>query len=279
MVGVEHLARLDEVEVVLRLLVPGQADDPLDVGADDAVLGRGRRQLLEPRQLAIDRLAGLLGERHLVRTVPELRDLGLLRVGLAELLLDRLQLLAQEVLALRGLHLRDDLVLDLRAELRDLELAVEDHEHRAQALLDVVQLEQLLLLRGLQAQRRGDEVAERARVVDVGRGKRELLGEVRHEADQAREERLHVLRERLRLRRLLVDVGNLDEAADEVRLVLELVDQPDAADALDEDAQRPVGHAEHLLDDGRGSDLVQVVPAGRLDVRVLRGDEREQPVA
>ena len=122
-------------------------------------------------------------------------------------------------------------------------------------------------------------MAERARVVDVGRGERELLGQVRHEADQAREERLHVLRERLRLGRLLVDVRNLDEAADEVRLVLELVDQPDAADALDEDAQRPVGHAEHLLDDRGGADLVQVVPAGLLDLCVLRGDEREQPVA
>ena len=122
-------------------------------------------------------------------------------------------------------------------------------------------------------------MAERARVVDVGRGERELLGEVRHEADQAREERLHVLRERLRLGRLLVDVGNLDEAADEVRLVLELVDQPDAADALDEDAERPVGHPEHLLDDRGRADLVQVVPAGLLDLCVLRGDERDQPVS
>ena len=122
-------------------------------------------------------------------------------------------------------------------------------------------------------------MAERARVVDVGRGERELLGEIRHEADQPCEERLHVLRERLRLGRLLVDVRNLDETADEVRLVLELVDQPDAADALDEDAQRPVGHAEHLLDDRGGADLVQVVPAGLLDLCVLRGDERDQPVA
>jgi hypothetical protein len=176
MVRVEHLARLDEVEVVLRLLVPGQADDPLDVGADDAVFGGGGRQLLEPPQLAVDRLAGLLRELHLVRPVSELRDLGLLRVGFAELLLDRLQLLAQEVLALRGFHLRLNLVLDLGAELRDLELAVEDHEHIAQPLLDVVLLEQLLLLLGLEAQRRGDQVAEGARVVDVGGRERELLG-------------------------------------------------------------------------------------------------------
>src|SRR4029450_2891506 len=217
-VGVEDLARLDEVEVVLRLLVPGEADDPLDVRADDPVFGRGRRQFLEPPQFAIDSLARLLRERPFVRAVPELRDLGLLWVGLAELLLDRLQLLAQEVLALRGLHLRLDLVLDLRAELRHFELAVEDHEHRPQALLDVVQLEQLLFLVGLQSQRRGAEVAERARVVDVGRGERELLGEVRDEADQASEEVPDVLRERLRLGCLLVDVRDLDEAAEKVRL-------------------------------------------------------------
>ena len=49
--------------------------------------------------------------------------------------------------------------------------------------LDVGQLEQLLLLLGLQAQRRGDEVAERARVVDVRRGELQLLGQVRDEAD------------------------------------------------------------------------------------------------
>ena len=111
------------------------------------------------------------------------------RVALAELLLDRLQLLAEEVLALAllqlGLHLR----LDLRAELEHLQLAVQDQRDLAQPLLDVGQLEQLLLLLGLQPQRRGDEVAERARVVDVRGGELELLGQVRDEPDDAREER------------------------------------------------------------------------------------------
>ena len=255
-----------EVEVVLRLLVPGQAEDPLDIGADDAVLGRCRRELLEPGQLTVDSLTGLFGELDLVRAVAELLDLGLLGIGLAELLLDRLQLLAQEVLALRGLHLGDDLVLDLRPELGDLELAVEDHEHRAESLLDVLLLEQLLLLLGLQAQRRRDEVTEGARVVDVRGGKRQLLGEVRDEPDQAGEERLDVLHQRLGLRRLLVDVGSLDEAADEVGLVLHPVEEADSGDPLHEDAQRAVGDADHLLHDRGRANLVEVVPAGLLEL-------------
>src|SRR5438105_2108004 len=113
------------------------------------------------------------------RTPPtELRDLGLLGVALAELLLDRLQLLAQEVLALALLDLGGDLRLDLRAELVDLELALQDRGHLAQALVHVRELEDLLFLLGLQPQRRDDEVAERARVVDVGRGELELLRQV-----------------------------------------------------------------------------------------------------
>ena len=47
---VEDLARVVDVEVVLGLGAPRQLDEPLEVGADDAVLGRRGRQLLEPRR-------------------------------------------------------------------------------------------------------------------------------------------------------------------------------------------------------------------------------------
>ena len=75
--------------------------------------------------------------------------------------------------------------------------------------------------------------------------------------------------ERLQLGRLLDDLGHLDELADQIRLVLDPPFEPDAADALDEDPQRSVGDADQLVDDGGGPDLVEVVPAGRLDVLVL----------
>ena len=89
-----------EVEVVLGGLAPRQRQDPVDVGADHAVLGRGGRELLEPPELALDGLLGLLGQVLLLDLLAQLGQLGLLLVALAELVLDRLQLLAEEVLAL-----------------------------------------------------------------------------------------------------------------------------------------------------------------------------------
>ena len=264
---VEDLARAHEIEVVLGHLVPGEAEDPFDVGADDAVLGRRRRQLLEPGELAVDCLAGFFGEVELGGAVAELLELGLLGVALAELVLNRLQLLPQEVLALRRLHLGHDLRLDLRAELGDLELAIEDHEHRAEALLDVGQLEQLLLLLGLQPKRGGDEVAERARLVDVGSGERELLGQVRHEPDQARKEGLDVLLQRLGL-------GAIPRRRPEPpRTGRRGTARPGPGRRGGSGGCPGRGRAasrrdaDHLLHDRGGADLVQVVPAGLLDAR------------
>jgi hypothetical protein len=147
-VGVQHLAGVRHVEVVVGLDVPRQLDQPLQVGADHPVLGGGRWQALEPRQLALGRLPGVLGERRLLDPLPQLVDLGLSFVALPQLVLDRLQLLAQEVLALALLHLRLDLGLDLGAELHHLQLAGEDLGEAAQALGDVDLLQKLLLLLG-----------------------------------------------------------------------------------------------------------------------------------
>ncbi len=69
------------------------------------MLGRGLRQLLQPRELAVGLLAHLLGQLELRELLAQLVHLGLRRVVLAQLLLDRLELLAQHVLALRALHL------------------------------------------------------------------------------------------------------------------------------------------------------------------------------
>ena len=89
--------------------------------------------------------------------------LGLL-VPFAELLLDRLHLLAQEVLALvladLGLHLR----LDVRPELEDLELLDEDPVQRVHPRAHVERRQNLLLDRRADGREaRGDEVGELAR--------------------------------------------------------------------------------------------------------------------
>ena len=112
------------------------------------MLGGGRRQFLQPRELAVGRFAGVLGQLRRLDLLAQLVDFGLLLVALAELVLDRFQLLAQEELALALVDLRLDLGLDLGAELDHLELAGEDLREVAQARGDVDLLEQLLLLLG-----------------------------------------------------------------------------------------------------------------------------------
>ena len=105
------------------------------------------RQLLEPAELAL----GLPSAASSGSSASSIRsrsscDLGLLLVALAELVLDRLHLLAQEVLALALVDLGLDLRLDLGPEPDHLELAGEDLREAAQPLGDVDLLEQLLLL-------------------------------------------------------------------------------------------------------------------------------------
>ena len=222
-VGVEHLAGVPEIEVVGGLGRPGQLDQPLEVSANDPVLGRRRGQLLEPRELAVGGLARVLGEVGRLDALAQLVDLGLGLVLLAELALNRLQLLAQVVLALALLHLRLDLGLDPRAELDHLELAGQELGEPPQAPGDVDLLEQLLLLLGRDPQRPGDQVRERRGLLDVGDRELQLLGQVGDLLDDLGEGALHVAGQCLELRRVLDVVGQCFDPRDQVRLLGDVV--------------------------------------------------------
>ena len=175
----------------------------------------------------------------------ELVDLGLDLVGLAELLLDRLELLAQEILALALVELGLDLGLDLRPKCDHLELARQDLRETAQPLGHVDLLEKLLLLVGRQAQRTGDQMREDARVVDVGDHHLELVGEVRDLFDDVREGLLDVAHQRRELRRLLDHVGGRRDISDQIGLGTDPVLDPDALATLDQHPQRAVRYADH----------------------------------
>ena len=84
-------------------------------------------------------------------------------IVVAELLLDRLHLLAQVHLALALAQLFLDLRLDLFLRLEHADLPLDVHEHAAQPLLDAQRLEQPLLLGDGQLDVAGDEVGEACR--------------------------------------------------------------------------------------------------------------------
>ena len=126
-IGVEHLDRGREVLADLALLAPRQREQRVDVVAHDRRFGRHRRHHLQLLQLghrlasaSFDMLRGLDLLFHLV-------EVGVL-VALAELLLDRLHLLVQVVLALALLHLPLDAAADALLDLQDVDLAFEEAE-------------------------------------------------------------------------------------------------------------------------------------------------------
>ena len=148
-VGVEHRARRDRVEVLLGALAPRHRDQPVEVGADHARLARLLAHPLEAGELLERLLLDLLG--HL--GVLDLRAVlvGDRRLVLAELLADRVHLLAQEVLALLLLGALLHVLADALAHLQlgqalalqlDGQLEALGHVERAQ------QLDLLLVVRG-----------------------------------------------------------------------------------------------------------------------------------
>ena len=111
-----------------RALLPRQRHQPVEIGARHGVFGGGDRHLRQTIELAQRFLLDRLGHAGGVDLLFELLDLLGLVVALAELLLDRLELLAQEVLALVLADFRLHLRLNLRAELEDLELLDQDRD-------------------------------------------------------------------------------------------------------------------------------------------------------
>src|SRR3989454_3438959 len=161
---VEDPPRALDVDVVGRLLLPGHRHEPVDVRPGDGVLRRRRRHLGEPVELPESLALGLLRHARRLDLVAQRPDFLRALVGLAELLLDRLHLLTQVVLALRLRHLGLDVGLDLGAQLEDLRLLPERADEPLEPLLDVDRLEQLLLERRRQRrQRRHDQIREGAR--------------------------------------------------------------------------------------------------------------------
>ena len=272
---------LCEVDLDLGALVPGQHHHPVEVGARDRVLGGGGRHLGQALELAHGLLLDVLRHARLLDLLLELVVLALLVVAVAQLLLDRLHLLAQVVLALVLLELGLHLVLDLAADLEHLEVLDQDLVDAVEADAHVEGLQELLALRGVErGQAAGDEVGESRRLLDVAGQGRELVGEGGGELDHALEEAERALGERLRSRSP-GRTGTISPMSSMRALtngpVLRDLEDAEALHALDDQPQRPVGKLEHLADVGERADAVEVALDRVVDRGVTLGDHPDDP--
>ena len=265
-----------DVELVVGRRVPGQADQPVDVRPDDADLGRGGRDPAHPVDFLDRPGLDLVGHAGGFDLVAKLVDLGLLRVVLAQLALDRLELLAQDVLALGLVHLGLDLGLDPALELEDLDLVREEVGDELEPLDDVDRLEQLLALLGGHVRAVGDHVGQQPGLADVARGDGGLRRDRRAAGDVLLDLGLDRAHQRLDLETLGDRVRELLDGRAEVRIRRREAVDAQAPLTLDDRADRPVLELHDLGDLGQRADGVEL--GGIVDLLLLGlalGDQRD----
>ncbi len=241
-IGVEHFPRVLRVEVLVRPLRPRNRGQPVEVRADHRRLTRGVAHRLEPPQLAVGLRADGLGHSGLFDLRAVLVDDGAL--VLAELLANRLHLLAQDVLALLLLDVGVDVLANAAAHLQLGQALTLQGEREVETLDDVDFFEQL------------DALCER----DIGRvrarvRKRAGLGDRAQEGADP-----------------LVGVANLEDLLDDgAILALELA-RLDRREALvgtlvDFDAEAPLRIGVRGADDGavQAAEGDGVAPTGEPD--------------
>ena len=204
-IGVEHGLGPCEVDDFVRALGPRQRNQPVDICARDGVFRGCDRHLRQAIELALGLL--LYGLRHAGRFdfLAQLFDFLGLIVALAQLLLYRLHLLAQEVFALVLADLRLDLGLDLRAQLEHFGFLDQEPVQQIEARAHVDGFEHLLLHRRAQRRKaRRDEVGEPARLGNVHRQRLQIVGQQRRQRDDMLEVGFDVPLQRVDLESIFV---------------------------------------------------------------------------
>mmetsp|Transcript_11480 Transcript_11480/g.34080 ORF Transcript_11480/g.34080 Transcript_11480/m.34080 type:complete len:824 (+) Transcript_11480:877-3348(+) len=145
MLLVEHLLGAREVKVLLLVDAPGQNSEPVEVVTRGVELSARVLEALELELLLVNHFARLLRDRLVREALLKLGEEHLLVVLLhAQLFLDLLELLAQDVVALVVGELLLRLLGDLGLHAAELELLLEQLERLAQARFHIQLLEHLL---------------------------------------------------------------------------------------------------------------------------------------
>ena len=172
---VELFLHVVQVEVVLRVLVPRQLEQRVEVGILHREVGRLRVQPLELAHLFLENLGRLGIPFLLFGPFAQLLYVLVLHVA-AQLLLDSTYLLLQEVFPLLLVQVLAGFGLDVGLDLQQLRLLGEHLVELEEAGLHVVDTQQFLFLSSCQRDIGSQEVDEVVGIVDISNGKNQLFG-------------------------------------------------------------------------------------------------------
>ena len=277
---VQHLARAADVDGAAVGLVPRQAHHPFQIGDDHAALRRAGLHARQPLQLALGLPPRLVGQGRLLEAAPQVGHLAVVAAVLAELLLDGLGLLAQDELALLLGEPLLRVARDLPSDLAHGELVLQHVDQPAQLLGHGIHLQQCLPRRRVRADdERRDEVHHLARIGEVFGRDGQLVGQLIGQLHEAAEEIDDGAAQPVQLRAGRRLLGGALDPRDQVRVLGDEVEQPDALDPLHHHAHAAVGRPRHLVDRPHGANAMHVLGGDAVHLFVVLGHEHQQAVA
>ncbi len=167
MIGIEHFLRLADVLLDLALLAPWQAEQHVEIVADDGRLGAHRLHAPELLELGLGLLARFLRQLGLADLLGQLGNLVAAILVAAELVLDRLQLLVEVIFALGLLHLPLHAAADPTLDLQHRQFAFHEGHDHFEALERILLHQQRLLVGHLGVHGSGDGIGQFAGIVDI----------------------------------------------------------------------------------------------------------------
>ncbi len=279
MILVENAAGFRDVDCVRAERRPGQPDQPVQIGADHAVFGRGLGHALEPLELSCRLLLGFFRHPGLLDATAHFGDLGRFIVAFAQLLLDVPKLLAQDVLALLGGKRLLGLLADLFGELEHLDALREQAEHLVEALLDIERLQHLLFFICVGIHDPGNEIGKRGSRGQAGDGCHHFRRHVFEQLDSLAGAASDQADPRLDLRRHHLGYSDFLDIRRQERKARQELDDAKTPHALRNGMMAAVRGGDVTQDLRRGADLMQLRRLRILDRRVGLQHDPEHALA
>ena len=259
---VEDATRLGEIDLRFARELPGQLDQPVEVAARHRVLGGRLGHALQALQFLARMLLHFLRHAGLGDGLLELALRVAALLALAQLLLDGLELLAQDELALALVHRLLGALVDLARELEHLDPMGQQLQHLVEPRLHVERLQQRLLLGGLDVHEAGDHVGQRARRGEVLHRRHQLLRRLRQQLEHLGRPLLELQEARLDILAGRGAVGETLHARDQERIARQKLLHAEALLPLRDQVMATVLRrdvAQHLR---HRTDLVEIVGPG-----------------
>jgi len=259
-IGVEDLFGFEDLDFLPGSLGPGQHGEPLDVVARERIVGGHGRHAREAAQFLERFFLDFVGHAGVVDLLFQIIDVARTLVLLTQFLLDGLHLLAQVILALRLLDAVLHFALNLIAKLLHFKFFGEMLVDFFEPHPDVEGLERVLLVgRRERRQRGGDEIDQTSGFVDVHGHGGKLVGKSGRTGDNLLKEREHVALQRFNFRAVGRNrFRNRRHASAHKGRKLRKLAEAYPLQTLSEHKETLVGHLDDFVDDGRGTDGVEI---------------------